>query len=88
MVQLFEQDIKTFPKSTIATIVGIGGMAGGIGSFCINMGSGRLFDDSILIYFLIIAGQKIRRFRRELHGSRRARCFGRRSRRTMSPIRF
>ena len=25
-----------FPKSTIATIVGIGGMAGGIGSFCIN----------------------------------------------------
>ena len=33
-----------FPKSTIATIVGIGGMAGGIGSFCINMGSGRLFD--------------------------------------------
>lgn len=33
-----------FPKSTIATIVGIGGMAGGIGSFLINMGSGRLFD--------------------------------------------
>ena len=33
-----------FPKSTIATIVGIGGMAGGISSFLINMGSGRLFD--------------------------------------------
>ena len=33
-----------FPKSTIATIVGIGGMAGGIGSSLINMGSGRLFD--------------------------------------------
>ena len=33
-----------FPKSTIATIIGIGGMAGGIGSFFINMGSGRLFD--------------------------------------------
>ncbi|WP_289157701.1 MFS transporter [uncultured Muribaculum sp.] len=33
-----------FPKSTIATIVGIGGMAGGVGSFLINLGSGRLFD--------------------------------------------
>lgn len=33
-----------FPKSTIATIVGIGGMAGGISLFLINMGSGRLFD--------------------------------------------
>ena len=33
-----------FPKSTIATIVGIGGMAGGISPFLINMGSGRLFD--------------------------------------------
>lgn len=33
-----------FPKSTIATIIGIGGMAGGISSFLINMGSGILFD--------------------------------------------
>ncbi|MDR0981763.1 MAG: MFS transporter [Culturomica sp.] len=33
-----------FPKSTIATITGIGGMAGGIGSMLINMGSGKLFD--------------------------------------------
>lgn len=33
-----------FPKSAIATIVGIGGMAGGIGSGLINMGSGVLFD--------------------------------------------
>ena len=33
-----------FPKSTIATIIGIGGMAGGIGSFLINLCSGRLFD--------------------------------------------
>lgn len=33
-----------FPKSTIATIIGIGGMAGGIGSFLINFYSGRLFD--------------------------------------------
>ena len=33
-----------FPKSTIATITGIGTMAGGIGSYLINMGAGRLFD--------------------------------------------
>ncbi len=33
-----------FPKSAIATITGIGGMAGGLGSFCINKGSGVLFD--------------------------------------------
>jgi MFS transporter, ACS family, hexuronate transporter len=35
-----------FPKSAIATITGIGGMAGGIGSFLINKGSGLLFDFS------------------------------------------
>lgn len=33
-----------FPKGTIATIIGIGGMAGGLGSFLINLGSGILFD--------------------------------------------
>lgn len=33
-----------FPKSTIATIIGIGGMAGGVSSFLINFFSGRLFD--------------------------------------------
>lgn len=33
-----------FPSSSIATITGIGGMAGGLGSFCINKGSGVLFD--------------------------------------------
>jgi len=33
-----------FPKSAIATITGIGGMAGGVGSFLINKGSGMLFD--------------------------------------------
>lgn len=32
-----------FPKSSVATIIGIGGMAGGIGSFLINQGSGILF---------------------------------------------
>lgn len=33
-----------FPKSAIATVTGIGGMAGGVGSYLINMGSGKLFD--------------------------------------------
>ena len=33
-----------FPKSAIATITGIGAMAGGLGSFLINKGSGVLFD--------------------------------------------
>jgi ACS family hexuronate transporter-like MFS transporter len=32
-----------FPKSTIATVTGIGNMAGGIGSFLINKGAGMLF---------------------------------------------
>ncbi|MDO5614557.1 MAG: MFS transporter [Cruoricaptor ignavus] len=35
-----------FPKRAIATITGIGGMAGGIGSFLINKSSGVLFDFS------------------------------------------
>lgn len=33
-----------FPKFAIATITGIGGMAGGVGSYLINKGSGVLFD--------------------------------------------
>jgi ACS family hexuronate transporter-like MFS transporter len=36
-----------FPKYAVATITGIGGMAGGISSFLINKGSGALFDYSI-----------------------------------------
>ena len=36
-----------FPKSAIATITGIGGMAGGIGGMIISLGSGILFDYSI-----------------------------------------
>ncbi|MDR2148988.1 MAG: MFS transporter [Tannerella sp.] len=35
-----------FPKKAIATITGIGGMAGGVGSYIINKGSGWLFDFS------------------------------------------
>lgn len=37
-----------FPKKAIATITGIGGMAGGIGSFFIQKGSGMLFDYSLV----------------------------------------
>ena len=33
-----------FPKKAIATVTGIGGMAGGLGSFLINKSSGVLFD--------------------------------------------
>src|SRR5690606_33796824 len=36
-----------FPRSSVATITGIGGMAGGVGSFFINKGSGMLFDYSV-----------------------------------------
>ena len=32
-----------FPKSAVATVTGIGGMAGGIGCFILNQGSGMLF---------------------------------------------
>ena len=35
-----------FPKESIATITGIGGMAGGLGSFFIQQGAGLLFDAS------------------------------------------
>ena len=40
---LFSTIGDMFPKSTIGTITGIGSMAGGIGSFLINLGSGMLF---------------------------------------------
>ena len=33
-----------FPKKAIGTVIGIGGMAGGVSSFLINKGSGLLFD--------------------------------------------
>jgi len=43
---LFSTIGDMFPKSTVATITGIGAMAGGCGSFLINKGSGVLFDYS------------------------------------------
>ena len=40
---IFSTTGDMFPKSAVATITGIGSMAGGLGSFLINMGSGKLF---------------------------------------------
>ena len=49
-----------FPKSAIATVTGIGGMAGGIGSFLINKGSGVLFDhaDKTQMQLLVFQGKE------------------------------
>ena len=44
---IFSSVSDMFPKSSIATIVGIGGMAGGVGGMIISLGSGILFDYSI-----------------------------------------
>jgi len=41
---IFSTVSDMFPKKAIATVTGIGGMAGGIGSFLINKGSGVLFE--------------------------------------------
>ncbi len=41
---IFSTVSDMFPKSAVATITGIGGMAGGVGSFIINKSSGALFD--------------------------------------------
>lgn len=48
-----------FPKKAVATITGIGGMAGGIGSFFINKGSGMLFThaDETQMQFLGFTGK-------------------------------
>ena len=43
---LFSTVGDMFPKSAVATITGIGGMAGGISSFLINKGAGWLFTYS------------------------------------------
>ena len=40
---IFSTTGDMFPKSAVATITGIGAMAGGIGSYLINRGSGLLF---------------------------------------------
>jgi ACS family hexuronate transporter-like MFS transporter len=49
-----------FPKKAIATVTGIGGMAGGIGSFLINKGSGVLFThaDKTQMEFMSFQGKE------------------------------
>ena len=41
---IFSTVSDMFPKSTIGTVVGLGTMAGGLGSMSINLGSGRFFS--------------------------------------------
>ncbi len=45
---LFSTVSDMFPKNAVATVIGVGGMAGGIGAFIINKGSGMLFDYSLV----------------------------------------
>ena len=45
-----------FPKSAVATITGIGAMAGGLGSFIINKGSGRLFTHAATVHQAFMDG--------------------------------
>ncbi|TDH27791.1 MFS transporter [Segetibacter sp. 3557_3] len=49
-----------FPKKAIATVTGIGGMAGGLGSFFINKGSGVLFThaDETQMQFMGFQGKE------------------------------
>ena len=49
-----------FPKQAIATVTGIGGMAGGIGAFLINKGSGVLFEHagSTQMHFMGFVGKE------------------------------
>ena len=49
-----------FPKTAVATITGIGGMAGGVGSFLINKGSGVLFDFSATNHWKIFGFEGIK----------------------------
>lgn len=57
---LFSVGSDLFPKTTVATITGINGMAGGISSFLINVGSGRLLDyvDKARTVFLGFQGKE------------------------------
>jgi ACS family hexuronate transporter-like MFS transporter len=41
---IFSTVSDMFPKTAIATVTGIGGMAGGLGSYIIQRGAGKLFD--------------------------------------------
>lgn len=56
---IFSTTGDMFPKSWIATVTGIGGMAGGIGSFFIQKGAGNLFTyaDQVQMHFLGYVGK-------------------------------
>ena len=56
---IFSTTGDMFPKSWIATVTGIGGMAGGIGSFFIQKGAGNLFTyaDRVQMQFLGYTGK-------------------------------
>ncbi|WP_207632591.1 MFS transporter [Foetidibacter luteolus] len=41
---LFTTVSDMFPKSTVASVIGIGGMAGGLGGMAVSASAGRLFD--------------------------------------------
>ena len=41
---LFTTVSDMFPKSLVASVVGIGGMAGGLGGMLVSASAGRLFD--------------------------------------------
>lgn len=57
---LFSVGSDLFPRNTVATITGINGMAGGLSSFLINVGSGRLLDyvDQTQLVFLGFQGKE------------------------------
>lgn len=57
---IFSTVSDMFPKTAIATVTGIGGMAGGIGSFLINKGSGMLFThaDKTQMHFAGFVGKE------------------------------
>ena len=56
---LFSVGSDLFPKKAVGTMTGINGMAGGIGSFVINWGSGLLFDyaDKTQMHFFGFTGK-------------------------------
>ena len=56
---LFSVGSDLFPKKAVGTMTGINGMAGGIGSYCINKYSGQLFDyaDQTQMQFLGFEGK-------------------------------
>ena len=59
---LFSVGSDLFPRNTVATITGINGMAGGLSSFLINLGSGELLSyierPDVNFHFLMFEGKE------------------------------